>query len=124
MGSWGFLPLKNDAALDWLQQLFDEAGLVAYIEASLNLNLHKDPEDIRAAAFFVRTLVEVGLWPHHQRAKLINLAVLRLQQLLAERVFTKANFVSKIRHEIKALTELLPSLDKPTNRPFPDGLNL
>jgi len=117
MGSWGFSPLQNDAALDWLQQLFDESGLGSSIEASLNLNLHEYPDEIRVAAAFVNQLTSAGLWPHHSRAQFIELAILRLQQLLADKVFINANFVAEIRNELRGLAKQLQPPTQPTTGP-------
>lgn len=85
MGSWGITPAENDAALDWLQQRFNKAALAAYLKETLNLDLREHPDEIRVAARFVHAMTEAELWPHDTRAKFTELAVLRLEQLIAEK---------------------------------------
>ncbi len=109
MGNWGFLPLENDAALDWNADLFQANQLEGRVKASLELDIQEQPEAVRAAAHLVGVLVSNGIWPDDSKAKFIDLAADRLSQMLAEEVFTNVGFVAAIRSEIRLLHDLSKS---------------
>ena len=114
MGTWGIAPLENDAALDWLQTLFDQHGLRKQVEEVFQRDVHEYADEMRAAAYVVRILVEAGAWPHDSRERLLTLAADCLEKVIARRVYSNANFVAAVRREIDALRML-----KAPSRPCP-----
>ena len=106
MGNWGFLPLENDAASDWNVRLFQESGIESHVMSAFELNVHEEPETVRAAAQLVAVLSGSGIWPSETRKQVLALAAMKLSQILDEEVLTNIGFVSEIRKEIRELHSL------------------
>lgn len=109
MGTWGPAPFENDAALNWLDALFDKFDLVGYIQHTLDLDITEYPEEIRAASSFVKTLAKERLWPAAELRPLLQLSSHRLEQILAEGRYENTAFAAELRYEIAHLVTLAKS---------------
>jgi len=106
MGAWDFHALCNDAGLDELGLLFERSDLVQHVRTSFEQDLHECPDEIRASAFLVYVLAKEGLWPHDSLREITSLAIARLTQMLAGKVYRNANFVAELRRLIGQLREV------------------
>lgn len=106
MGNWGFLPLENDAASDWNERLFQETDIESHVMSALELNVHEEPETVRAAAQLVAVLSGSGIWLSETRKQVLELAAFKLSQILDDKVLTNVGFVAEIRKEIRVLHSL------------------
>lgn len=120
MGIWGISPLENDAALDWVEALFDETKLLPRIEAALQLDVRKHRYEVRAACHLVYTLVKADLWPHSRRIQFVEIAAIRLEQLLAVSSQQGARLTSELHREIEALRDMIYE-PVPAHRPGLQG---
>ncbi len=103
MGSWGHEPTENDAALDWLDELYRHSELADRLETALYGDLVNDAEEIRCAAALIETLAKHGLWAGEGRGSIVALAVDRLQRMLDAGVYTHPAYIASIRQQINAL---------------------
>jgi hypothetical protein len=106
MGTWGPAPFENDAALNWLDALFDKFELVAYIQQTLDLDIAEYPEEIRAACSFVKALAKERLWPASELRPLLELSSHRLQEIFAAGLYENTAFAAELRYEIAHLQTL------------------
>ena len=60
MGAWGAGPLENDAAADWLHDLFEGTHFAERVADGL---ASQEPEEVRAAAWLIGALGRVYVWP-------------------------------------------------------------
>lgn len=102
MGAWGHTPTENDAACNWIESLFAK-GLEEQVRNQLNADVREEPEEIRAAAHFVKVLIHADIWPSETRKEFKDLAEFQLQRMLDEQAVTNVLAVSAIRSEIKNL---------------------
>jgi len=109
MGAWDFYALGNDAGLDELKLLFDKSDLVRHVRSSLEQDLHEYPDEIRATVFLVYVLAKEEIWPRDTLREITSLALSRLTQMLAEEVYSNANFVAELRRLIGQLREVEPA---------------
>ena len=106
MGAWGAKPWENDAAADWLGDLFKETRLAKRVEQALRLDIQDYHEEIRAAAFLVRALGRVHIWPVELLDQHRALAAARLEAILEAGVFEEnAEFIDAIRAEVAELRD-------------------
>jgi len=101
MGAWGTTPTENDAACNWLEQLFVDSQLESHVRNALHGSVHDSPDEMRAAAHLASVLIAADLWPSESKQEVKDLATLQLQRMLDEKVFTNSLMVAEIRNEIR-----------------------
>jgi len=104
MGMWGEAPMDNDAACDWSEQLFESTTLEDRVRTTLNGDIHDEPEQIRAAAHHIKTLIATDICPSASRRELTRVASRQLQRILDEKIYTNSLLVAEIRREITELS--------------------
>jgi hypothetical protein len=117
MGSWGYDPLQNDTALDWLEQLFRETELEARLEAALAGSVADDADEIRCAAAVIEMLVRNRLWGGTASGRIVTLALDRLQLVVDVRREESVQFHDAVRRQMASLTALLPPSPPLRRRP-------
>ena len=81
MGHWGYGPIGNDRAADWLYSIFDKTKLHKEIANGLNSG---DRDIIRAAAYLFGQLGNVYGYPIEDLDNHLHLALKRLSDLLKD----------------------------------------
>ncbi len=79
MGAWGIEAWENDSAADWFMKLFMETELAEFVEKGLVLDVHDEPEVIRAAALILVALGRNYIWPIDDLNKHLMLAIEKLE---------------------------------------------
>lgn len=111
MGAWDYQPWDNDEAADWFAELMESTGLPEHVEAALRSDTEEYPERIRAAAFVLRCLGRVYVWPIENLDAHLKLAVDRLKAIreLSESEESADLLVEAINAEIAELESRLPT---------------
>ncbi|MCA9217969.1 MAG: hypothetical protein KDB27_33090 [Planctomycetales bacterium] len=103
MGTWGITAIENDAAWNWLDELFDVIQFAHRVELMLRRDVHECPDEVRAAACVASTLMAANLWPSETKERTKDLATHQLRRMLDEKVFANAVIVAEIRKEVQRL---------------------
>ena len=107
MGAWGLEPWANDAAADWLQQMFDVTGLAQRVEEALELPVEDHADEIRVAVYVLLQLSESYVWPADSRKRCLETADTRLSEILTNGKFTNTRLLVAISKERDAIRLLL-----------------
>lgn len=102
---WGFSPLQNDIACDWLEDLIHDQEFLLRVEQGLG----EEPEVVRAAAAWIHQLAANGFWPHDSRERLVLRSIAGLEGLLNRGAFTHPHVIANVQAEIGGLRGLLRS---------------
>ena len=96
MGAWGLEPWANDAAADWLQQMFEITGIAQQIEEALSLPVEDHADEIRVAVYVLMQLSESYVWPAENRRRCLEAADARLSEILTSGTFTNPRLLAAI----------------------------
>ncbi len=107
MGTWGSSAWDNDSAADWYADLFEKTKLAQYVAETLGKDPEEEPEEVRAAAYFLVVLGKTYVWPIEFLDDHLALAIKKLEVIAQLYEEENPDAIAEITAEIEALKAAL-----------------
>ena len=102
MGAWGTKAWENDAALNWYDQVMEQANLVGLIDETLASDVRENCEEIRAAASILWMLNEPEIWAAGIYQQFVNRAVTQYKEILSSGVYQNESMLYEVDRELES----------------------